>query len=363
MDFDITTNTIFLTLTGSRVYGTSTPESDYDYRGVAIPPEIYFLGYGHKFDQHESSSPHDSVVYGFNKFLKLAVDNNPNILELLYIEPRFWVTTSLAWERLVQHRDWFLSTKCYHTFRGYAAAQLKRVRSHRAWLLQGELQEPKREDFGLPANLSIPRENMEAADELARRFLGQHDIEEDLAALAQHDKPMATAFRQRLHEFIEIATGLPQNENEARCWTAAAQQLGYDANFLDLLQREKQYRQAKRHYESWLHWKAERNEKRKIIEAKCGFDAKFVSHVYRLMYSCREILQNGTLTVTRPEAPFLREILDGHFTFEELEQQYKTLEQEIDSLYAVTTLQHQPRRREIEDLGVEIARSYLADRK
>ena len=36
--------TILLTRTGSHAYGTNTPESDEDYRGVCIPPPEYYLG-------------------------------------------------------------------------------------------------------------------------------------------------------------------------------------------------------------------------------------------------------------------------------------------------------------------------------
>ena len=37
-------NIILLTQNGSRVYGTHTPTSDWDYVGVAIPPVDYYLG-------------------------------------------------------------------------------------------------------------------------------------------------------------------------------------------------------------------------------------------------------------------------------------------------------------------------------
>jgi hypothetical protein len=359
MNFDLAKHTIFRTLTGSRVYGTFTEESDYDYRGVAIPPEIYFLGYAHKFDQHESSSPHDSVIYGISKFLKLAVDNNPNIIELLYIKPEFWTTTSPAWERLVEHRDWFLCKKSFHTFRGYAAAQMKRVRSHRNWLLQGELKLPTREEFGLPPTQTIPHDVRVAAEELAQRFTGLQDVEDALGELSHVDKSLATALRQRLYEFVETATSLSRPAMEERIWKIAAVSLGYETNFIRMLQMEKQFRQAKQHYDSWLHWKAERNEKRKEIEARCGFDSKHVGHTYRLAYMCREILQNHTLTVTRPEAEFLKEIREGRYTFEEVEHGYNELDKELEGLYVTSTLQNQPRRNDVEELGVDIIREFL----
>jgi len=129
MDFDLNEYTIFKTLTGSRVYGTFNEQSDYDYRGVLIPPEKYFLSFYNHFEQFESKQE-DMVVYDIRKFLKLAASNNPNIIELLYIPEKFWVTSSLYWKELVAIRDLFLSKRCYDTYKGYAHSQLKKITHH-----------------------------------------------------------------------------------------------------------------------------------------------------------------------------------------------------------------------------------------
>jgi predicted nucleotidyltransferase len=42
---EIENRTILLALTGSRGYGLDTPASDYDYRGVFIATEPYYLGF------------------------------------------------------------------------------------------------------------------------------------------------------------------------------------------------------------------------------------------------------------------------------------------------------------------------------
>lgn len=217
MDFNIEDRTIFLTLTGSRVYGTADESSDYDYRGVAIPPKRYFLGSGARFDPHEQHEPHDTTVVGINKFLKLAADNNPNVMELLWIPEKFWTVVTPAWRSIVAARDLFLSKKCYHTFRGYAHSQLRRVKSHRAWLLQGEVPEPTRENFGLDPRVPLPQEIVGAADAVIALWLQQTDIEEDLAEIARHDKSLARAFRQRLWEFLELHLGISRMEIEGSC--------------------------------------------------------------------------------------------------------------------------------------------------
>ena len=41
---EVETNTILLCLTGSRLYGIDNIDSDYDYKGICIPPLKYFFG-------------------------------------------------------------------------------------------------------------------------------------------------------------------------------------------------------------------------------------------------------------------------------------------------------------------------------
>ena len=73
---------ILKVVAGSRAYGTNTEDSDYDYRGICIQPKKYLLGLD-KFEQHEEKEP-DTVIYSLEKFVRLALQNNPNILEILF---------------------------------------------------------------------------------------------------------------------------------------------------------------------------------------------------------------------------------------------------------------------------------------
>ncbi len=127
--------TIFLTLHGSHAYGTSTPTSDVDYKGVAVPPANYYHGIQNVFEQAEFKEPYDMVVYEVRKFFKLAADCNPSVIELLYTDPSDHVICTPAGEKMLAHRDLFLSKNAKHRFSGYAISQLKRIQTHRRWLL------------------------------------------------------------------------------------------------------------------------------------------------------------------------------------------------------------------------------------
>ncbi len=360
MEFDIQKHTIFKTLTGSRVYGTSTPESDHDYRGVAIPPARWFFGYKSRFEQYEEPGV-DTVIYGILKFLKLAADNNPNVIELLYIPTRHWTISTYYWERLVDARDLFLSQKAYSTFRGYAHSQLKRIQTHRGWLLQGEVTKPTREQFGLPPDQASNNSQVGAALETVNRFLQSNDVELALAEIAKLGaKAEAIDLRQQLWDFLEQTLTLGRADIENNAFNNAMQKIGFDDNMVDRLQREKSYLAAKRHYESWMKWKAERNEKRKAMERLGGYDLKHGSHLARLYCFCEDILTDRTIRVECRQVGFLRDIREGRVSYDDLIAWADQMEKKLEELKTTTTLRNSPDRNAIETLGIEIIQDFLA---
>jgi predicted nucleotidyltransferase len=111
---------IYKVVAGSRAYGLDSPGSDLDLRGVYIPPRRYLLGLSpfEQWEQREAQG--DTIIYALVKFVRLALACNPNIIELLYVEPRHILFINDYGQRLLQHRDHFLSKQVRHTFAGYA---------------------------------------------------------------------------------------------------------------------------------------------------------------------------------------------------------------------------------------------------
>lgn len=119
-------NSILVVNHGSVAYGTNLPESDLDVKGVAIPPREYFHGFCSKFEQAEQKEP-DLVIYDIRKFFNLASNCNPNIIEILFVEPEDIRHISPLGRKLLDNRDLFLSRRARHTFSGYAVSQFKRL--------------------------------------------------------------------------------------------------------------------------------------------------------------------------------------------------------------------------------------------
>ena len=72
--------TFFVCKHGSHAYGLAREGSDLDLKGVAIPPRVFLCGLRDSFEQAEGRDP-DLVVYGLRKFLRLAIANNPTMIE------------------------------------------------------------------------------------------------------------------------------------------------------------------------------------------------------------------------------------------------------------------------------------------
>jgi len=131
-------NLIFKAITGSKLYGTDTPQSDADYVGVFIPSKEYVLGTKTCEQVEFKTNPSDSgkrntktdvdmTLYSLPKFIKLCSQNNPNILELLFVDKNHTLVTTPYWEEIKANTHLFVSKKVQHTFLGYAHSQKQKV--------------------------------------------------------------------------------------------------------------------------------------------------------------------------------------------------------------------------------------------
>jgi predicted nucleotidyltransferase len=299
-------NTIFLSIHGSTSYGLNTPESDVDMCGVVVPPKEFFLGFQHHLDQIQFNKP-DGCIYNIIKFCKLAAENNPNVMELLWIPEKYWVSYTSDWLKLVRNRHLFLSSKIKHTYLGYSHAQFKRIKLHKQHLLNPPTHQPTREEFGLPETRIISRDQQGA-----------------LNALEEHGYVLMK-----------------------------------DSNFMEYLRKENEYQRAKQIWDQYQTWKTNRNPKRAELEAKYGYDVKHCSQLVRLIRQCKELLTTGELLVERPDREEILAIKNGAWTYEYLLQWADDQEREIEELATNTTLSHEPNRKAIDALCIEIVEQYI----
>lgn len=140
---------------GSQAHGLATAESDFDSRGVCIPPKAYLLGLS-TFEQWESEGG-DHVIFSLAKFTKLALDGNPNIIETLFTHPDDHLFVHSLAAKLLDHKELFLSQKVGLKFGRYAIHQLQKIERHHRWLTSEPPSMPKPSEFGAVNSENSPR--------------------------------------------------------------------------------------------------------------------------------------------------------------------------------------------------------------
>ncbi len=111
---------------GSRAFGLATEDSDDDLRGIYLPPARLHWSLFELPEQLEFNDDNkDEVYWELEKFLKLALKANPNVLEAL------WTPSVLFADEIVQRlramREVFLTRHVYKTYSGYVLSQFRRM--------------------------------------------------------------------------------------------------------------------------------------------------------------------------------------------------------------------------------------------
>lgn len=141
-------NLVCEVLTGSQAYGTSLPTSDTDTRGIFVAPAICIRTPFFKVREVEDKEKEDTKFYELTNFMKLLVDQNPNILEILWVNERDVLISTPTYEYLRANRSNLLSSKLAHTFSGYAHSQLLRIKGHHKWINNPQPKDqPRLENF------------------------------------------------------------------------------------------------------------------------------------------------------------------------------------------------------------------------
>jgi len=333
MNFNLPERTILLTIAGSRAYGMHTSTSDVDLKGVCAPPREVVLGFNTNFEQADGKSHAalflpllteeertaaqlhglEGTVYSVQKFIALAADCNPNILDALFCRDEEVRLCSRLGKMLRDAAPLFLSTKARFSFSGYAMAQLHRIKQHKRWLLEPPAKEPVRADFGLRVDRNSVR-----ADQLN--------------------------------------TLMTLSQGELRS-------LGLDDAGVDTVHREKAYHDARADWEKFQQWKKNRNPARAELEAKYLYDTKHGAHLVRLMRMGVEIMQTGKVNVWRGDidAEELLAIRNGAWSYEQIVAWAELQDVALNAMYIANPakLPKHPPREDLNALCVRLTEQSL----
>lgn len=138
---EVERRTILRCTAGSELYGTSLNSADRDEVGVCIETVESLVGFTgfEQFIQRDAAireGRHDAPsrpgdldlkVFGLRKFVKLAADGNPSVLEILFAPSTACSVLTYRGRQLQSLADLFVSKRAIRKYLGYMTAQRERM--------------------------------------------------------------------------------------------------------------------------------------------------------------------------------------------------------------------------------------------
>lgn len=315
-------NLICKVMSGSRAYGTNIETSDTDMRGIFCADPINLLTPFFPVREVEDATEEDTKYYELAHFVKLLVDQNPNIVELLWVREEDVLTRTPAYDYLRAHRTDFLSSKIAFTTSGYAYAQLKRIKGHNKWIMNPQ-----------PVEAPQEREYIHLV-----QWFGEGKMLKNAFDITDYENThRAITYGNKLYGLYEMDGGLFRPDGSLKVNFDGEREKLVPPLAIIKLDREN-WQVAKETHSNYWDWKNNRNAVRSALEIEHGYDTKHAMHLVRLLRTGYEALTTGEISVFRPDSTELLEIRDGSMTYDELLAYAEVMDKKIKDAYNVTKL-------------------------
>lgn len=314
---------LFEAVAGSKAYGTNTPQSDEDLRGVFAAPTS-FLTASESIQQVQDEKG-DEVYYELGRFIELLSKSNPNALEILFL-PEDCVRYRHPVMDLIDPKL-FLTKKCEMSFAGYALGQVKKARGLNKKIVNPEPEQRlELRDF---CYVMAGQGAMKLSDWLASKGID----ESQLGAVGVNHAPNTYAlFAGRGYRGIFSRSGEPS----ILCSSVpkGVEAIGWMTCNVDGFKKH-----CKNHKEYW-NWVKKRNESRYLVNSEHarGYDSKNMMHTLRLLEIAEMIAKEGIIQLRSPNVDFLMQVRNGDFSYEELLNMAEEKMETITQAYANSEL-------------------------
>ena len=317
---------------GSHAYGTNIETSDVDIRGIFCADPINLLTPFYPIEMAKIVDEEDTELYELSNYLKLYCQGNPNILETLWVDESDVLVDSEAYQKLRSIRQKLLSSKVAFTTTGYAAAQIKKVKSREKWINN-------------PKPIDSPREIDYVS--LVHNFTDDKifniDIKDykDGYRLIPYGDSLFGLYKVDGYSTFDNVGSLNTTFDTESGFFTEADQRRLPMFIIKLAKAE--YNRVHMDWKNYWDWKNNRNEVRAALEANHNYDTKNAMHCVRLMRMGEEMLRDGVVNVKRPDAVELLSIRDGAWTYAELLEYAEYMDDKIRNYwYKHTSLPKSP---------------------
>lgn len=304
---------IFKTLFGSYLYGLNTPESDLDYKAIAIPSgEDIIMQKAFKTinettkpkDQAKNSKDDiDTEIFSLHQFIKLCKEGQTVALDMLFSTPNKWVTTSPEWEFIQANRDKLLHRKAT-AFVGYCQTQAAK--------------------YGIKGSRVAA---MRLAKECMAQYVDKYHTDHGplrVVHIWDELKKQLTGV-----EHIEFTTSLsPAGDLHMK-----------EVETLEVCGRKIQGGTTTNHaFKNLELWFSKYGERAKKAETNSGLDWKAISHAFRVCYEAQELMKTGKITFPLAKKDFVLKIKSGALPYKEISGILEEEIQKVKDLEAVSIL-------------------------
>jgi len=347
-------NSLFECVTGSRAYGTDTPQSDTDIRGIFVLPRERLFGLPRSQVEQVSDDTNDETFYEVGRFIHLLTGNNPNILEMLYTEPGMTRYRHPLMDRI--DPAIVLSKLCRDTFAGYAMTQVRKARGLNKKIVN-PMDGPRKGllefCYVVDGQGSVPLSDWLDQRGLRQRNCGLVNVPHMRDTYAVFHSEADTTYRGVVRDPGE-STDLLMSSVAKGETPVAWMQFNKDG-----------YKKYCREYREYHEWLAKRNEARYLTNVEHGrnYDSKNLMHTFRLLDMAAEIAEHHTLTVRRPNCDFLMQIRRGEFDYDELIDRAESRIEEIHCLYEKSELRDEPDVDALEGILIEIREQFSPEKR
>ena len=292
-------------LAGSHLFGTNTPQSDKDYKGIYLPEtKDILLGKAknslnlgsNKTNEKNTSEDIDVEFYSLQKYMNMLAEGQTVALELLWTPEHMIIEKSPLWDEIVSHR-YELTHKKVTAFVGYCRTQANKygVKGSRMGSLKKVI-----------THLGPAPKHLKLKDVWSGlEYLHSLDHVEFTEASANKDSEemikMIEVCGRKFHETVKVGYALETMEKLYDNYGARAK-------------------------------KAELNE---------GIDWKALSHAYRVCTQAIELLDTGKLTLPLPKdaLKIVRQIKLGEINFKKVAPMLEAKVEQVVEMEAESHLQ------------------------
>ena len=336
-------------ISGSQMYGTNTPESDIDVKGIFIMPDEDFTDlYYNQVEYEECSSgkfiiDKDDKLYSkfagkecemkffeLRKFLTLLEKNNPNSLEVFDIPKDCIVYKHPLFDSILLNQKKFLTKKSFGSFSGYAMDQTNKAHG------KNKKQNWEKERFERKTILDFCHVPYKQGSQPIKDFIKAIN-----PSLSGTEKQFGLVkIPHMTHNYgvyfkLDATYKGMTNEDETSTTLRVSNVSREALPIVTMTFNESAWNMHCDDYRSYLEWQENRNDARWVDVKNHGqkIDGKNMLHMQRLISMATDIANNKGIISRRPEAEELIKIRKGEVSLEALMEKSKTALKELKALY------------------------------